>query len=145
MIPNWSKMSMNDPLNHLGSIWCHSEPSDVPCPGFFCCFFQQDSSRMIHICVCILSTKQKFASEFFLSRHNFSSQQKHIFQIPIFIFPGKVTETLFREKNETYKKIYRTWLNIVMHFIIPIVCLAIFNFLVLKRFKAQYIFWDKSS
>ena len=23
-------MNMSDPLNHLGSIWYHSEPSDVP-------------------------------------------------------------------------------------------------------------------
>ena len=30
MIPNWSLMSMSDPLNHFGSIWYHSEPSDVP-------------------------------------------------------------------------------------------------------------------
>ena len=23
-------MSMSDPLNHLGSIWCHSEPLEFP-------------------------------------------------------------------------------------------------------------------
>ena len=30
MIPNWSKMNISDPLNHLGSIWYHSEPLEVP-------------------------------------------------------------------------------------------------------------------
>ena len=30
MIPNWSKMSMSDPPNHLGSIWYHSGPLEVP-------------------------------------------------------------------------------------------------------------------
>ena len=25
-------MSMSDPLNHLGSIWYHSEPSNIPYP-----------------------------------------------------------------------------------------------------------------
>ena len=29
-LPNWFKMSMSDPLNHLGSIWYHSELSDLP-------------------------------------------------------------------------------------------------------------------
>ena len=29
MIPNWSKMSMSVPLNHLGLIWYHSEPLEV--------------------------------------------------------------------------------------------------------------------
>ena len=29
MIPNWSYMEHEWPLNHLGSIWYHSEPSDV--------------------------------------------------------------------------------------------------------------------
>ena len=29
MIPNWSKMEHEGTLNHLGSIWYHSEPSDV--------------------------------------------------------------------------------------------------------------------
>jgi hypothetical protein len=43
-------MSMSDPLDHLGSIWYHSEPSDVPYSAnqflgwdFFCHFLQQDS------------------------------------------------------------------------------------------------------
>jgi hypothetical protein len=27
---NDTKLVLNDPLNHLGSIWYHSEPSDVP-------------------------------------------------------------------------------------------------------------------
>ena len=41
---------MSDPLNHLGSIWYHSEPSDVPyfpnqflALDVFCHFLQQDS------------------------------------------------------------------------------------------------------
>ena len=40
------------PPNHLGSIWYHSEPSDVPyspnqflAVDFFCHFLQQESSR----------------------------------------------------------------------------------------------------
>ena len=44
---------MSDPLNHLGSFWYHSEPSDVTYfPNqflgwdFFCHFLQQDSSLM---------------------------------------------------------------------------------------------------
>ena len=49
-----------------------------------------------------------------------------------------MTKTSFRN-NETYTTIYRTWLNIVMHFIIPIGCLAIFNCLVLKRFKETLV------
>ena len=43
---------MSDPLNHLGSVWYHSEPSDIPySPNqflgldfFFCRFLQQDGS-----------------------------------------------------------------------------------------------------
>ena len=45
-------MSMIDPLNHLGSIWYLSEPSNIPyfpnqflALDFFCCFLQQDGSR----------------------------------------------------------------------------------------------------
>jgi len=30
MIPNWSKMSMSDHLNHKGSIWYYSEPLEIP-------------------------------------------------------------------------------------------------------------------
>ena len=36
--------SVRDPINHLGSILYHSEPSD-----FFCCFLQQDGSGLIQI------------------------------------------------------------------------------------------------
>ena len=54
---------MSDPLNHLGSIWYHSEPSDVPYfPNqflgfdFFCCFLLQTGSspfyRPLLICSC---------------------------------------------------------------------------------------------
>ena len=53
-------------------------------------------------------------------------------------FLGEVKKTLFG-KNETYTKIYQTWLNIVIHFIIPIGCLAIFNYLVLKRFRETLV------
>jgi hypothetical protein len=42
---------MSDAFNHLGSIWYHSEPSDIPNSqnqflgwDFFCHFLQQDSS-----------------------------------------------------------------------------------------------------
>ena len=52
MIRNWSEMSMNDPLDHLGSIWYHSESSDVPYSpnqflgwDFFCSFLRQDCSN----------------------------------------------------------------------------------------------------
>ena len=45
---------MSDSLNHLGSIWDHSEPSDVPYfPNqffgwdLFCRFLQQDGSSYI--------------------------------------------------------------------------------------------------
>ena len=66
--------------------------------------------------------------------------------IPIFIFfLGEVTQTSFRAENETYKKIYRTWLNIVMHFIIPIGCLAIFNYLVLKSFRETLVIGRQGS
>ena len=41
---------------HLGPIWYHSEPSDVPSSSnqflgwnFFCCFLQQDSSSIYDI------------------------------------------------------------------------------------------------
>ena len=47
-------MSMSGPINHLGSIWYHSEPSVVPYSqnqflgwDFFCCFLQQDGSNSI--------------------------------------------------------------------------------------------------
>ena len=59
-------------------------------------------------------------------------------------FLGEVKKTLFG-KNETYTKIYRTWLNIVIHFIIPIGCLAIFNYLVLKRFRETLVVGRKGS
>ena len=43
---------MSDPFNHLGSIWDHSEPQEVPfCPNqflgldFFCRFLQQTGSN----------------------------------------------------------------------------------------------------
>ena len=43
------------PHAHLGTIWYHSEPSDVPYSpnqflgwNFFCCFLQQDSSNNDH-------------------------------------------------------------------------------------------------
>ena len=45
---------MSDPFNHLGSIWCHSEPSDVSYyPNqllgldFFCRFLQQGCSNYL--------------------------------------------------------------------------------------------------
>ena len=44
-------MSISDPLNHLGPIWYHSEPSDIAyLPNqslgwdFFCRFLQQSGS-----------------------------------------------------------------------------------------------------
>ena len=47
----WYQISMSDPINHLGSIWCHSEPLEVPySPNqflgwvFFCRFLQQTGS-----------------------------------------------------------------------------------------------------
>ena len=49
-------MSASHPLNHLRSIWYHSEPSDVPYSpnqflgwAFFCRFLQQDSSKNINL------------------------------------------------------------------------------------------------
>ena len=54
MTPNWSQMSMSDPLNHLVSIWYYSEPSDIPYSpnqflalDFFCHFLQQDGSSPV--------------------------------------------------------------------------------------------------
>ena len=48
-------MSMSDPLNQLGSVWYHSEPSDrCPPPNqflgldFFCRFLQQDGSKILY-------------------------------------------------------------------------------------------------
>ena len=57
---NDTKLVLNDYQGvthvHLGPIWYHSEPSDVPyCPnqflgwGFFYCFLQQTNSRYIKI------------------------------------------------------------------------------------------------
>ena len=53
MTPNCSLMSMSYPLNHLGSIWYHSEPSDDPYSlnqflgwEFFGRFLQQAGSRI---------------------------------------------------------------------------------------------------
>ena len=50
---------MRDTLNHLGSIWYHSEPSDVPyfpnqflALDFFCCFLQQDCSS-VYLIFCV--------------------------------------------------------------------------------------------
>ena len=47
-------MSISDLFNQLGSIWYHSEPSDVPYPpnqflgwDFFCGFLQKDSSKSL--------------------------------------------------------------------------------------------------
>ena len=46
-------MKTSDPLNHLGSIWYHSEPLEVPYSpnqflgwDFFCRFLQQTISRL---------------------------------------------------------------------------------------------------
>ena len=46
---------MSDPLNHLGSVWYHSEPSDIPLfskPvswfGLFCRFLQPDGSKILY-------------------------------------------------------------------------------------------------
>ena len=47
-------MSMSDPLNHLGSIWYSSGPSDSPVSqtsflvGTFVCFLQLDRSGTIY-------------------------------------------------------------------------------------------------
>ena len=57
---NDNKLVLNEhewPLNHLGSIWYHSEPSDVPhFPkkilgwDFFCRFLQPTGSKPFYIC-----------------------------------------------------------------------------------------------
>ena len=51
-------MSMSDPLNHLGSIWYHSEALEVLyCPNqflgldFFCSFLQQTGSKKRNACI----------------------------------------------------------------------------------------------
>ena len=49
----WSYMGINMGINHLGCIWYHSEPLDVPCSpnqflgwDFFCRFLQQTGSSI---------------------------------------------------------------------------------------------------
>ena len=49
-------MSISHPINHLGLIWYHSEPSDVPYSpnkflalDFFCRFLHQDGSKILSL------------------------------------------------------------------------------------------------
>ena len=62
---NDTKLILNEhEWHHLGSIWCHSEPSDVPYfPNqildldFFCRFLQQDSSNTVPVYIYLPRTK----------------------------------------------------------------------------------------
>ena len=69
-------MNMSNPLNHLGSIWYHSEPQEVPYfPNqflgwdFFCCFLQQTGSRTTAYLSNIIFNDQN------LPKHNFMQSE----------------------------------------------------------------------
>ena len=81
--------------------------------------------------------KSKYAPWIFFSPRIIFPACKNVYS-DFHFFLGEVIKTSFRN-DETYITIYRTWLNIVMHFIIPIGCLAIFNYLVLKRFRETLV------
>jgi hypothetical protein len=63
MIPNWSEMSMSDPLNHLRSIWYHSKPSDIP--YYHTHYTLSVAIELVHL----LLTAARFAPAVHASRH----------------------------------------------------------------------------
>ena len=97
------------------------------------------SFTILFLCLQIvyIIKKSKYAPWIFFSPRIIFPACKNVYS-DFHFFLGEVIKTSFRN-DETYITIYRTWLNIVMHFIIPIGCLAIFNYLVLKRFRQTLV------